>query len=220
MAFGAVAAHADRVQSIEGNDMSAGYVMPYQMPPHAAPARPSLRVRARVWLNRRALDAALARGADPTRSEELRLRAKQLREPKQRARIADSAGQLLTIAQRRDQSGVNKPQGQFGPGEVIANRELLYALAKRVRDPRFDSPRGLAMASILLRDARAPLSSERRPQTLADALRGTLSELDASRFGAPASIERRRAAAPAVRTRAKGRPHQLRQPRTRSTMKT
>jgi hypothetical protein len=199
MVFGAVAPHAEGVQSIERSDMSAGYVMPYQVPPHAAPARPSLRARARVWLNRSELDAQLADGADPTRSEELRLRAEQLRGPKQRARIANSAGHLLTVARRRRQSGVIRPQGQFGPSEVIANRELLYALAKRVRDPRFDSPQGLAMASIVLRDARAPLSLERPPQTLADALRGTLSALDASRLGAPAGIERRRAPAPSLR---------------------
>ena len=178
--------------------MSLGYVMPYQMPPHTAPPRPSLRVRSRVWRNRRALDAQLADGADPTRGEELRLRAKQLRAPKQRARIADSVGNMLTTAQRRHQKGVIRPQGQFGPNEVIASRELLQALAKRVRDPRFDSPQGLAMASIVLRDARAPLSLESQPQTLEDALRSTLSVLDASRLGAPASSERRPSAAPSM----------------------
>lgn len=179
--------------------MSAGYVMQYQMPPRTAPAPPSVRVRARVWRNRRALDAQLAGGADPSGSEELRLRAEQLRKPKQRVRIADSVGDLVTVAQRRRQSGVIKPQGQFGPSDVIANRELLYALAKRVRDPRFDSAQGLAMASILLREARAPLSLERRPQTLEDALRRALSALDASRHGAPVSVERRRAVMPSMR---------------------
>lgn len=210
--------------------MSSGYVMPYQMPPHSAPPRPSMRARARVWLNRRVLDGQLADGADPTRSEELRLRAKQLREPRQRARIADSVGHLLTAAQRRNRSGDIRPHGQFGPSEVIANRELLYALAKRVRDPRFDSPQGLAMASILLRDARAPLSLERGVQTLEDALRGTLSALDASRLGAPASTVHRRATAPTMReaghrpsrdhTPTNERPHPLPRPRTRPTMKT
>ena len=179
--------------------MSAGYVMPYHMPPETAPPGPSLRVRVRVWLNRRALDVDLAGGVDPTRSEELRLRAKQLRDPKQRARLAASVGRLLTAAERRNQSGVVRPQGQFGPSEVIANRELLGELARRVRDPRFDSPQGLAMASIVLRDARAPLSLERRPRTLEGALLGALSALDASRLGAPASIERRRAVAPSMR---------------------
>ena len=179
--------------------MSTGYVMPYQVPPHEAPPRPSLRVRARVWLNRRALDGQLAGGADPTRSAELRLRAEQLRKPKQRARIADSVGDMVTVAQRRRQSGVIKPQGQFGPSEVIASRELLYTLARRVRDPRFDSSRGLAMASVLLREARAPLALEREAQTLEDALRDTLSALDSSRLETPASMERRRAAAPATR---------------------
>jgi hypothetical protein len=179
--------------------MPSGYVMPYQMPPHTAPSRPSLRVRARVWLNRRVLDAQLADGADPTGSEELRLRARQLRNPKERARLADSVGRLITTAERRNQSGVIRPQDAFGPSEVIASRELLGALARRLRDPRFDSPQGLAMASILLRDSRGPLSLERRPRTFEDALRGALSALDASRVGAPASIERRRAAAPPMR---------------------
>ena len=199
MVVGAVVAHARGVQSIEGSDMSAGYVMPYQVPPHEAPSRPGLRVRARVWRNRRALDGELAGGTDPARSEELRVRAQHLCGPKQRARIAASVGDLVTAAQRRIQSGSTTPQGQFGPGEVVANRELLYALAKRVRDPRFDSPQGLAMASILLREARVPLTLEDRPETLEGALRSALSMLDEPRLGAPAGIERRRAAAPSMR---------------------
>ena len=179
--------------------MPGGYVMPYQMPAHTAPSRPSLRVRARVWLNRRALDAQLADGADPTQSDELRLRARQLRDPRLRARIADSVGRLLTTAERRNRSGVIRPQGPFSPSEVIANRELLGALARALRDPRFHSPQGLAMASILLRDSRGPLSLERRPRTLEDALRGALFALDASRAGAPVSIERREATARSLR---------------------
>lgn len=179
--------------------MPSGYVMPYQMPPHSAPRRPSLALRARVWLKRIDLDARLAGGAHPTRNKELRLRAMQLHDPKRRARLAAAVERLLVIAGWQTRSGVIRPQGPFGPSEVLANRELLGALAERLRDSRFDSLQGLAMSSTLLHDAREPLSLSRRPRALKDALRGALSALDASRAEAPASIKRRREVARSMR---------------------
>ena len=77
--------------------------------------------------------------------------------------------------------------------------ELLVALVERLRDSRFDSVQGLAMSSILLYAARRPLSMNRRPRTLEDALRRALSALDASRAKAPTNLERRRTPAPSMR---------------------
>ena len=56
----------------------APFYSPWLMPPTRAPDGPGVILRARVWIRALELDAALAGGADPARSEELELRAKQL----------------------------------------------------------------------------------------------------------------------------------------------
>jgi hypothetical protein len=159
--------------------MPSGYVMPDQMPAHSAAPRPSLRLRARVWLKSLDLDAQLAGGADPTRSEELRLRAEQLRDPKRRAKLAAAIERLTTISDRRNRPGIITAQAPFRPRQVRVNRELLHDLAERLRDPGTHPLRGLAMTSLLLEDARGPLSCDPRPAALERAASAALTALTA-----------------------------------------
>jgi hypothetical protein len=60
---------------------------------------------------------------------------------------------------------------------VRANRELLEALAKRLRDPNSLSLRGLALVSLLLEDGRGPLSRDERPVALRRAASAALAAL-------------------------------------------
>jgi hypothetical protein len=165
----------------KGSEMPSGYVMPYRMSAPPAPRRPSLRLRARVWLKGFDRDAQLARGVDPSRSEELRLRAQQLRDPKRRAKLADAIDRLVSIAERRSRAEIITPQAPFMPWQVLANRELLHALSERVRHHRRPSLQGLAMTSLLLRNARRALFRDDGPLALERAASAALSALDVDR---------------------------------------
>jgi hypothetical protein len=168
--------------------MPSGYVMPYQMPAHSAPRRPSLARRARVWLKSVELDTRLAGGADPTRSKELRLRATQLADPKRRAKLAAAIDHLIVISHRRNRPGIITAQAPFRPRQVLANRQLLHALSERLRDQGSHSLQGLAMISLLLEDARGPLSLDGRPKALERAASAALAALDSCKERTPAGV--------------------------------
>jgi hypothetical protein len=157
--------------------MPSGYVMPFHMPTHVVAPRPTLALRARVWRKSLDLDAELAGGADPDRTDELRLRAAQLADPKRRARLAAAIDHLLLISSRPERPGIITAQAPFRPRQVRANRELLEALAKRLRDPNSLSLRGLALVSLLLEDGRGPLSRDERPVALRRAASAALAAL-------------------------------------------
>jgi hypothetical protein len=177
--------------------MPSGYVMPYQMPAHSMRRRPSLGLRARVWLKSLDLDAQLAGGADPAKSPELRLRAEQLRDPRRRGKLAAEIDRLVVISDRGNRPGIITARAPFRPGQVRANRALLQRLAARLRDHRAHSLRGLAMTALLLEDARGPLSSDGRPSALERAASAALSALDAGREHIPAGADDPRPTVPA-----------------------
>lgn len=153
-------------------------ITPYDMPRTPAAHRPGLKLRARVWMKEHDLDAALAGGADPARSEELTLRAKQLGERKTRDELAKAISHLITIADRQ-RPAIATSQPPFRTKQVQANRSLLIELARRLRGYRPVSLQGLALTSLMLEAGRGPLTTDSTPATLERAVRAALAALDA-----------------------------------------
>jgi hypothetical protein len=136
-------------------------------------------LRARVWINQLELDAALSGGADPTQSEELALRAKQLAERKTRDNLASGISRLLEVADRRSRGAVAMPYAPFRTKQVQANRSLLRELELRLRGYKPVALQGLALTSLLLENGRGPLRTGSDPVTLVHAIRDALSALTA-----------------------------------------
>jgi hypothetical protein len=155
----------------------APFYSPWYMPPTRASAGPGVILRARVWIRALDLDAALAGGADPAKSEELGLRAKQLVDRKTRNRLAAAITHLIRIADG-DRAPIATPDPPFKPKQVQANRSLLSELAERLRGSRSVALPGMALTSLLLDDGRGPLTTESDPLTLQRAVRATLAALN------------------------------------------
>jgi hypothetical protein len=156
--------------------------MPYSVPAHSRPRRPSrptLALRARVWFKSIELDAALTDGDDPTRTPELALRAQQLAEPSRRDKLAEAIYRVITIADRHKKEAVIMPLTPFRPWQIEANRSLLLELADRLRDIGPHALPGVAMTALILEDGTGPLFLGNGPATLERAIRACLSALDA-----------------------------------------
>jgi hypothetical protein len=176
----------------KGRKLPAPFVGPFApMKPPDAPRqegrdRPSIWVRLRVRWNRRELDAALADGVNPGKSEELALRAAQLAEPATRARIAAGIENLFRLATEGPGPRATTAMvvSTFDRHRVAANRPGLAALAARLRGEGPHTVRGLAMASILLDDDESPLYDRTTVDELEPAVRATIWALDpASQMG-------------------------------------
>jgi hypothetical protein len=144
-------------------------------------------LRCRVWARSGELDALLAAGEDPIQSDELSLRAGQLRSEKSRAQASRS---LLATVQVAD--GTN-PRAFPPPAcrrSIRACRELLVDLAERVRDCEEPCVRGLASVSQLLHDGDGPLYFERARKSLRESLMMALVALDDPPTSAPPARRR------------------------------
>jgi hypothetical protein len=137
-------------------------------------------LRARVFLSRLRLDRALARGADPSESSELALRAEQLQKPRVRERIAKGFDELTELAFGDPRRHVVGPSMlPFRHQRVRPNLELFGELAAALRSAGPHSVQGLAMASTLLEDGRGPLYASDPAENLGEALDATISEIEA-----------------------------------------
>jgi hypothetical protein len=152
--------------------------LPEAHPRSRAREQPSPLLRLRVRLQASKLDRALAGGADPRESPELELRASQLVDPDERERIATSIDQLLHLAgqdRRRFLGWSRMPFDRLG---VRASWGSLRKLAELLRGPRTPSPRGVAMARLLIGDFRGPIYTTGRANRLPEALAATISALE------------------------------------------
>jgi hypothetical protein len=152
------------------------YFSPYYMPATRPSDRPGMMLRARVWMKSHDLDAELAGGADPALSEELTHRANKLADRKTREQMATAITRLVDIADE-ERAAIATPGPPFTPQQVRANRSLLLELAEEVRGAGVAVLPGLALTSLMLEDARGPLSVHRDPATLQRGLRAALSAL-------------------------------------------
>jgi hypothetical protein len=132
-------------------------------------------LRCRVWAHSAELDAALAIGVDPLQSDELSLRAGQLRSPKRRMRTYRS---LLAALDAADRSNPRALPASVRRRRVRECRALITDLAERVRDGNGPSVRGLAITSQLLREGGGPLHFERSSKSLRETLITALVALD------------------------------------------
>jgi hypothetical protein len=133
-----------------------------------------------VRFKRLDLDSALAEGANPETTEGLALRAQQLRDPKERQRLATAIENLFRLATMGP--GVNATtslvRAPFNRYHVAANRPGLEQLALKLRGDGRHGVRGLAMASILIEDAGSPLYTPNVNDQLKQAIREASSALD------------------------------------------
>jgi hypothetical protein len=110
------------------------------------------------WVTRRQvreLDELLARGADPIISDELSLRAGQLRSARTRGRFACALRGAVELAE------APFDPARFAPAirraQVRESRDLLLELAHRVRTGGSLGVQGLAITSLLVGDGVSPL---------------------------------------------------------------
>ena len=125
--------------------------------PRKDPDGVSLTLPLRVLLRRGSLDRALAEAADPNRSPELSLRARQLQGARQRRTLADGIERTIEAAERAaSKSGPALPVNRR---EVTRARSFLLQLCEQLRGPEVPAPRGLAMVRGLLTDDTSPIYS-------------------------------------------------------------
>jgi hypothetical protein len=133
------------------------------------PVRRFARLRAalRVACRARSLDAAIAAGTSPWSSGELMLRAERLVSWPTRLRLAAALDDLVACAERR------RPASPFVPlrrDALLAERDRVAAVARRLRDPVAVTPQGVALVSRLLRDPSSPAFERGDAMSLSDAL--------------------------------------------------
>jgi hypothetical protein len=115
-------------------------------------------LRIKTFGRRARLDAALAEGADPGADPALALRAQQLTEPATCRAIATTIHNLLDAAEEpRHAWGSEPPLRQEA---VLAARDELTAIARRLSDAGAISPQAAALAAQFVWDAASPIYSE------------------------------------------------------------
>jgi hypothetical protein len=108
-----------------------------------------------TWSRSSALDRELAAGADPMTSDELSLRAGQLRSARSRTRLACGLRGVVNLSGR--QSGpLGLQPSLLRRSEVQASKDLLLELADRL-DASPASTEGLARTSLLIADGSSPM---------------------------------------------------------------
>jgi hypothetical protein len=134
--------------------------MPYgvfpvpKRPTNRGPSRQGLALRIRTRLGRAQLDHELAHGAHPERSDQLALRAHQLRSPAERARIANALVEAVGDARRGTPMNLRvRPQR----AAVRAAADELQWLVLRLRDEHPVGLAGVAKAARLADDRSGPL---------------------------------------------------------------
>jgi hypothetical protein len=158
--------------------------MPYgifPVPHNTSDRRRGVRSRRRPsWL-----DEQLARGVDPATSEELALRAEELRTSGSRTRTANALVVALGDARAPNLEAYRKRTLQRNAAVRDAANEL-RALVLRLRDERPVEVQGAALAARLVEDRRSPLH------------RGDAEELRQALLAASAALDTPQPAAPSL----------------------
>lgn len=146
-------------------------------PNHATDTRPGLWLRFWTRWNRRHLDDELARGTDPAASDQLTLRAAQLRSRAVRVQLASRLIDALGAARRPNLEPLTA-RGRRQRVAVEESRDDLEALIRRLQDVRQPvAVRGVAMTAQVVR---AGVGGRHRHegQNLRQAVRAAWSALD------------------------------------------
>jgi len=119
-------------------------------------SRPSLPVRLRTRRRRAGLDEALSDGADPTTTEELGLRADQLRSDAVRTQMANRLVEAVGEARRQGQH-LRSAKRRQQSDEVRDHADEVLSLVQLLRNGATVSVQGLAMTARLVNDRNGPL---------------------------------------------------------------
>jgi hypothetical protein len=165
------------------------FPVPKFRPTASDPTRPSLALRVRTRRRRNRLDDELARGADPTASAELGLRAAQLRSASGRRKLANELVETLGDA-RGPNLGAFRMKTRREHAAIREAADDVLALVMRLRDGEPIDVRGAAMTARLLSDGASPLHHD-SGQDLQHAIRAAWVALDLTR---PATEDLPRAA--------------------------
>jgi hypothetical protein len=144
-----------------------------QAAPHFPPpiSRSGLLLRIKARWASDDLDAKLVKGADPTESIELSVRAGQLRS--MRARLARSLRATLEVADRQ-----RSILQLLRRGEVQSCRASIAELADRIEGRRYPPIQALAIAHRLVVDGDSPLYWADAPDSLAAIVESALAKFD------------------------------------------
>jgi hypothetical protein len=130
--------------------------------------------RIAVLMHRRRLDAELAAGANPLRTTALALRARQLREPNTRRRLATAIERAVKLArQPSSRSALVDPRSL----DSAAERDLLE-IAVRLRGRPQVAERAVAIVSALVTDGTGRLYNPAAKHSLRDRVELALHWLD------------------------------------------
>jgi hypothetical protein len=121
-------------------------------------------VRIVVFLHRARLDAELAAGANPLHSPASALRARQLRNPLTRARLATAIERAVKLARRPPRASVVVAPCRL---DSVAERDLL-TIAFRLRCSPPVEERAVAIVSALVTDGAGPLYNPAASHRLRD----------------------------------------------------
>src|SRR5207247_826399 len=127
-----------------------------------------VRLRLRVARQQIKLDSALAGGADPDADAALAQRAHQVTGLSTRQAIANAIGHILDAAEEpRESWGQDGSRPPLQRDDILAARELLLALAARLRQPDYMPPRPAALAALLVWDSASPMYAPGTSTTVA-----------------------------------------------------
>lgn len=135
--------------------------------------------RLRALWSAPSLDAMLAAGVDPASDPALALRAAQLRSLRHRRRLAGTLEQLVHASEADRRPGVSAalPIAREGISEA---RDSVLALAGALRRSEAVDARGVALAQLLLGDARSVLYTDASRGAVEHEVRHALDRLGAA----------------------------------------
>jgi hypothetical protein len=150
---------------------------------------------AQIWwsvlLDQYALDRDLAEGRRPEAAAELSLRARQLQRRRTRRALAGTIEGLVDAARRPPamMAGIRPRRSA-----VLEASGSLLALADRLRSSRPVTPRGVALAGVLLTSPSSPVYSPRAARTIDEWASEALRALEPRERDAAACLSPRRGA--------------------------
>ena len=144
-------------------------------------------LRFRTWRRTTELTQALADGAEPTDSDELSLRAGQLRATRTREGVACSLRTAVLLSELPSAGPPGAPLVRRGP--VRRCRRSLLGLADRLTEDGLLDVRGLAKAWLLAREGASALF-EPAGTPLPDQIAAALAALEPSSVGQPRRLPR------------------------------
>jgi hypothetical protein len=121
---------------------------------HRPAAATPLRIRLRVLLHRGRLDRELAAGADPNATALRRERARKLLGERMRREIAASLERLLADAECSPAPFSSRVP--IARNAIRDSRCDLEDVVRRLKEPAYISPQGVAMLNLLLSDGTSP----------------------------------------------------------------